>query len=141
MSDCIFCKIISGEIPSYTIYEDDYFKVIMDIFPSAMGHSVIIPKHHCRDLFELPKAYGERITEVSKKAAKAVKEALQADGINIVQNNGEAAGQTVMHYHMHVIPRFEQDGVKIGWDSLKPSQEELLSIFGEIKERIKQNAE
>ena len=104
MADCIFCKIAGGEIPSYTVYEDNDFRAIMDIAPASKGHVIILPKVHAADVFELEEDIASKIYVVAQKIAKAVKEATGCDGVNILQNNGEAAGQTVFHLHMHVIP-------------------------------------
>ena len=106
MSDCIFCKIANGEIPSATVYEDKDFRVIMDISPASEGHMIILPKEHAANVFELSDEIASKIYVLAKKLAKALKEELDCDGINILQNNGEAAGQTVFHLHMHVIPRY-----------------------------------
>ncbi|MCR5625660.1 MAG: HIT family protein [Lachnospiraceae bacterium] len=113
--NCIFCKIVKGEIPSEKIYEDDDFLVMLDIAPASKGHAVILPKCHGADIFELPDEYLEKILKVARKCAAGMKKVLNCDGINILQNNGEAAGQTVFHYHMHIIPRFKGDNVNVGW--------------------------
>ena len=93
MGDCIFCKIANGEIPSATLYEDEEFRVILDLGPASKGHSLILPKKHAANIFELPDEYVSKVMVVAKKIAKAVKEACHCDGVNILQNNGEAAGQ------------------------------------------------
>ncbi len=126
--DCIFCKIANGEIPTKTIYEDEYFRVILDLGPATKGHSLILPKEHAANLYELPAEYAERIIPVAQKVAGKMKENLHIDGLNLVQNNGEVAGQTVMHFHLHVIPRYEGDGQNMLWNPGKPSAEELEEI-------------
>lgn len=113
--NCIFCKIANGEIPSTTIYEDDDFKVILDINPASKGHAVILPKNHAANLFELPEEDAEKILKVAKKCGAAMMKALHCDGLNVLQNNGEAAGQTVFHLHIHLIPRYKDDNVQIKW--------------------------
>lgn len=130
--NCIFCKIIKGEIPSYTIYEDDYFKAILDRFPSTKGHTVIIPKKHFENIISLDSEYSSRVLEVAKIVIERIDKVIKADGYNILQNNGVAAGQTVMHYHMHVVPRFEKDDIKIGWHQLELTDEEMLETYNEI---------
>ena len=117
MSDnnCIFCKIANGEIPSKTLYEDERFRVILDISPASKGHAIILVKQHAANIFELSEEDAAAIYVVAKKVATAMKKVLNCDGINILQNNGEAAGQTVFHLHMHIIPRYEGDQVKIKW--------------------------
>ena len=135
MSDCIFCKIANGEIPSYTVYEDDDFRGIMDIAPASKGHVIILPKEHAADVFEIKEEMASKIYAVAKKVAKAVKEVTGCDGVNILQNNGEAAGQTVFHLHMHVIPRWNNDNIKITW---KPD-ESMKDILEELACKIKEN--
>lgn len=123
--DCIFCKIANSEIPSKAIYEDDLFKVILDLGPATKGHALILPKNHYADLYELPDEEAQKVMVVARKLAKQLKDKLNCDGLNLVQNNGEAAGQTVQHFHMHLIPRYKNDGQTLGWKPLKPSEEEL----------------
>ncbi len=107
--DCIFCRLANGEIPTNTVYEDESFKVILDSSPATKGHSLILPKEHCDDIFTFPESEGTKLIKVVKMTAKAMKKALSADGVNLVQNNGAAAGQTVSHLHFHVIPRYEDE--------------------------------
>lgn len=132
--DCIFCKIANGEIPSKTIYEDVDFRVILDLGPATKGHALILPKSHAANLYELPENVAAKVLPVAKKVASAMKEKLNCEGLNLVQNNGEAAGQTVMHFHMHVIPRYEEDGQNINWVPGEATQEELESIAKQIAE-------
>ena len=106
---CIFCKIIAGEIPSYTIHEDDEFKVILDINPASKGHALIIPKVHYANLYEIDEEVAARAMKLAKKLATRMTEVLKCDGFNLLQNNYEAAGQTVFHFHMHLIPRYENE--------------------------------
>lgn len=132
--ECIFCKIANGEIPSKTIYEDDDFRVILDLGPAAKGHALIIPKEHYDNLFELPDNLASEILPNVKKIACKMKDKLQCDGLNLVQNNGETAGQTVMHFHMHIIPRYKNDSQQIGWVPGNPSQDELEAVMRQITE-------
>ena len=111
--NCIFCKILAGEIPSTAVYEDDDFKAILDVNPAARGHVIILPKNHAANIYELPDEDASKIMIVAKKIATAIEKAYHCDGVNILQNNGEAAGQTVFHLHVHVIPRFKGDTVNI----------------------------
>ncbi len=115
MSDCIFCKIIAGEIPSTTIYEDDDVKAILDVNPAARGHVIVLPKKHAENIFAVDDEDLKKAICVAKKIATAVKKAYNCDGVNILQNNGEAAGQSVFHLHIHVIPRFTGDTVNMKW--------------------------
>ena len=126
--NCIFCKIANGEIPSKTIFEDEDVRVILDLGPATKGHALVIPKQHYENLFELPEENAMNVMKIAKQQAAKMKAALQADGFNLVQNNGETAGQTVMHFHMHLIPRYENDGQTLGWKPLEPTQEELEEI-------------
>ncbi len=130
--DCIFCKIANGEIPSKTLYEDGDFRVILDLGPATKGHALILPKDHAANLYELPDELAQKILPLAKKMAVQLKETLQCDGLNLVQNNGEVAGQTVHHFHMHLIPRYKGDGQRIGWVPKEPSQEELEAIKEQI---------
>ena len=111
---CIFCKIANGEIPSKTLYEDEKFRVILDLGPATKGHALILPKDHFANLYELPEEEAKDVIVLAKKMAAKMTEKLGCDGFNLVQNNGEVAGQTVFHFHMHLIPRYKEDGPKIG---------------------------
>ena len=113
MNECIFCKIIKGEVPADKIYEDDNFFAFLDITPVNLGHTLLIPKEHHKDLFDIPDDTLCEIGPVIKKIAEAVKEGTKADGINIGMNNGPAAGQVVFHAHIHIMPRFSDDGYKL----------------------------
>ena len=125
MSDCIFCKIAGGEIPSACLYEDQDFRVILDLGPATKGHALILPKAHYANIYELPDELAAKAMILAKKMAGTLTEALQCDGFNIVQNNGEPAGQTVFHFHMHLIPRYVGDEAGITWNS------------GELKEEVR----
>lgn len=135
--NCIFCKIAVGEIPSKTIYEDEEFRVILDISPAVKGHALIIPKEHYADIYSLPEELAANAIVLAKKLAAHMTEVLKCDGFNIVQNNGEAAGQTVFHFHMHLIPRYKEDGNqdKLCWNHLELSQEELEEICQELRQQ------
>ena len=130
--NCIFCKIANGDISSKAIYEDDLFKVILDLGPATRGHALILPKDHAKNLFELPDDTAKQVLILAKKLGKQMVEKLNADGLNIIQNNGEAAGQTVNHFHLHLIPRYEDDGQHILWEPKEVSQEELEEIQNTI---------
>ena len=132
-SNCIFCKIANGEIPSRTIEEKDMFKVVLDVGPATKGHALILPKDHYTNLYDLPEDVAAEVYKTAKKIALKMKEKLGCDGVNIVQNNEEAAGQTVFHFHMHVIPRYKDDGQVIGWKPGQPTAEELDAIAEVLK--------
>lgn len=113
--NCIFCKIANGDIPGACLFENDNFKVVLDIGPASKGHALILPKDHYANLYEMPaELLAEAMTIAQKVGAKLV-EVLGADGLNIVQNNGEAAGQTVFHFHIHLIPRYEGHREIVSW--------------------------
>ncbi len=132
--DCIFCKIANGDIPSKTIYEDDMFRVILDLGPATKGHALILPKQHADNLFELPEEVAGKAMQLAKRLGTQMKEKLGADGLNLIQNNGPVAGQTVMHFHLHLIPRYANDGQHISWNPGEASQEELEEIRVQIVE-------
>ena len=126
--DCIFCKIAGGEIPSRTLYEDELFRVILDLAPATKGHALILPKEHADNLYELPEETAAAVMVLAKKLALVMRERLSCDGLNLVQNNGEAAGQTVSHFHLHMIPRYINDGQTLGWAPSEPAEEELDEV-------------
>lgn len=136
MNDCIFCKIAKGEIPSATVYEDDDFRAIMDISPASEGHMIILPKEHAANVYELSDATASKIYVLAKKLATALKDELDCDGINILQNNGEAAGQTVFHLHMHIIPRYYSDDISIRWNQGKSDTDSLTELAKSIGQRL-----
>ena len=131
--NCIFCKIANGDIPSETVYEDERFRVILDLAPAAKGHALILPKDHFANLYEIDDDVLTGVSLVAKKVARAMKAGLNCEGLNIVQNNGELAGQTVFHYHMHVIPRYADDGQVIGWKPGESTPEGQAQIASSIR--------
>lgn len=136
MEDCIFCKLANGIFETNTVYEDEDFRAIMDISPAAKGHVIVLAKRHAANIFELPDEYVQRGFLVAKKIAQAVKKTVNCDGINILQNNGEAAGQTVFHFHIHVIPRYDEDNVTIKWENKSFENEELKAVAKEIANNL-----
>lgn len=126
--NCIFCKIANGEIPSTTLYEDEDFRVILDLGPATRGHALLLPKNHFANLFELDDETAQKAILVAKKMAGKMKDALGADGFNLVQNNGKAAGQTVFHFHMHLIPRYENDNAGILWEPGETTPEDMAEV-------------
>ena len=126
--DCIFCKLANGIIPTNSIYEDDDFKVILDLGPATKGHALILPKEHSNDIYDLPEETAAHVMVLAKKLAIKMTDKLNCDGFNIVQNNKETAGQTVMHYHLHLIPRYKDDNQRILWNPTSPSEEEIASV-------------
>lgn len=134
--DCIFCKIANGMIPSSTLYEDEDFRVILDLGPASKGHALILPKEHYQDVCELDEAIGAKVLPLAAKVGKAMMKALGCAGFNLVQNNGAAAGQTVMHFHMHVIPRYEGGPEMVAWKPGTVSQEEMGQIVEAVKAEL-----
>ena len=132
--NCIFCKIANGEIPTRTLYEDDDFRVILDMSPATRGHALILPKEHADNLYQLPEEMTGRAFVLAKKMATSMTEALGCSGFNIVQNNGEAAGQTVLHFHIHLVPRYTDDGQGLFWEPRHYSDEALDEIRSRLAE-------
>ena len=130
--NCIFCKIANGEIPSATLYEDEDFRVILDLGPATKGHALILPKNHFANLFEIPEDMDAKAFILAKKIAKKMKDVFGCDGVNIVQNNGVAAGQTVFHFHIHLIPRNNEDHVGVTWTPGKLTEEDKNEILEKI---------
>ena len=131
--NCIFCKIAGGEIPAATLYEDEGFRVILDVNPASKGHCLILPKEHYANLFEIPAELLQRAAVVAKNLAPKLTGGLHASGLNVVQNNGESAGQTVPHFHIHLIPRYDDDKVKLGWKPGKLTEADRDEILGCFK--------
>ena len=132
-NNCIFCKIANGEIPSRTVEENEMFRVVLDVGPATKGHALILPKEHYRNLLDLPEDVAAEAMKLAKKIALRMKEKLHCDGVNIVQNNEECAGQTVFHFHLHVIPRYKDDGQVIGWKPGSPSAEDMDAVLEVLK--------
>lgn len=134
--NCIFCKLANGEIPTATLYEDEDFRVILDASPASKGHALILPKEHYANLYELDDEVAAKVLVLAKKMIIKLTDLLGCDGYNIVQNNGEAAGQTVFHFHMHLIPRYKDDQVGLGWkmgELTDADKEDILSrIYGSM---------
>lgn len=128
--NCIFCKLANGDIPTNVIYEDDMFTVILDASPATRGHALILPKNHAANIYELPDETAAKVFVLAKKLATKMTEVLNCDGFNLIQNNGEVAGQTVFHFHLHLIPRYKNDGneEKMCWNHAEFSDEEMKEI-------------
>ncbi len=124
--DCIFCKLANGVIPTHTVYEDDEFRVILDASPAAKGHSLVIPKNHFDNALTADEDVLGRAMVLAARTGKAMMKALGCDGINIIQNNNEAAGQTVYHLHIHVIPRFYNDGIDLTCKQCEDTEENFI---------------
>ena len=131
-ANCVFCKILDGVIPSVKLYEDEDFVIILDIGPAAFGHALIIPKDHYANLYEMPEELLGKVMSLAKVWGEKLVKVLKADGLNLVQNNGLAAGQTVFHYHLHLIPRYEGDGVGELWTPGSLSEEQRKELVEKL---------
>lgn len=131
--NCIFCKILNGDIPSAKLYEDEDFAIILDVGPASLGHALILPKEHYANVFEMPEELLSKCMNLAKVWGEKLVKGLNADGLNLVQNNGLAAGQTVFHYHLHLIPRYEGDNVGGLWTPGTLSEEQKKEILEKIK--------
>nr|WP_300308825.1 HIT family protein [uncultured Anaerostipes sp.] len=134
--DCVFCKIVSGDIPSNTIYENSEFKVIMDASPAAKGHVLVLPKEHYKDIYDIDAETAGKLFQLAAVVARALKEVLNCDGLNILQNNGVIAGQTVFHFHMHLIPRYEGDDVTVKWEGHSMDADEMDQLRRDIRKAL-----
>lgn len=130
--NCIFCKLANGDIPTATLYEDEDFRVILDANPASKGHALIIPKEHYANLYELEDEIAGKAMILAKKMVTKLTDILGCDGYNLVQNNGEAAGQTVFHFHLHMIPRYKDDNVGLGWNMKELTEEDKMDILSKM---------
>lgn len=133
---CIFCKIAGGDIPANTLYEDGDFRVIFDASPATLGHALILPKDHVENVFDIPEELQAKAYVLAKKVAAVLAEVFGADGVNILQNNNEAAGQSVFHFHIHVIPRYRGDQAMVSWKPGEPDSEALTAALEKIREKL-----
>ncbi len=131
--NCIFCKLANGEIPTMSLYEDGDFNVIFDAGPATFGHALIITKNHYKNIYEIDEETIAKAYKLAKKMAAVMTEVFHADGFNILQNNNSCAGQTVFHFHIHLIPRYEGEKSLIGWVPGKQDTEKLAAALPEIK--------
>ena len=136
-NNCVFCKIISGEFSSYTLYEDDDFKVIFDINPATYGHALLITKNHYKNLFELDDTVASKALVIAKKVATVLANELQCDGFNLLQNNEEIAGQTIFHFHIHLIPRYKNDNVSLVTATMKIDEAKATELSEKINKLTK----
>lgn len=126
--NCIFCKLANGVIPTNSIYEDNDFKVILDASPATKGHSLIIPKEHYKDMYEIDEDTAAKAMRLAKKLTVSMTDKLNCDGFNILQNNREVAGQTVFHFHMHLIPRYKDGASILTWGHEEFSDDEIAEL-------------
>ena len=133
--DCIFCKIVAGKIPCFKLYESDDTLAFMDINPANEGHALVIPKEHSADIHAVSDAAISSTVIAAKKVAAAIEKTLSPDGMNLLQCNGPAAAQSVLHFHMHVLPRRRGDELKLNW-GIEPGD---MDAIGQLAERIRAN--
>lgn len=133
--NCIFCKLANGEIPTNAIYEDEDFKVILDNSPAAKGHALILPKEHYADIYGIDPELLGKAAKLAQKLIRHETDVLNCDGYNLLQNNGEAAGQTVFHFHMHLIPRYasDEDAAWKSWKNQEMSDDQLKAVCEQMK--------
>ena len=133
-SDCIFCKLANGVFPTNFIYEDEDFKVILDANPATKGHSLILPKKHFKNLLDADEEVLKKALPLAKKLSNKLIDVLKCDGVNVLQNNNEAAGQAVFHLHIHLIPRYKDQKEHIlSWNANKFSDDEMKNIAESLK--------
>ena len=135
MNDCIFCKIIKGELPSSKVYEDEHVVAFLDIHPTRPGHTLLVPKAHCNDFLDCNPEVGTQLIKAAQKVAAAVVKGVGAEGFNLGVNNGRAAGQIIFHLHMHIIPRKAGDGLK-PWGQGEYAEGEMESIAEAIRNAV-----
>lgn len=134
--ECIFCAIVEGKIPSAKVFEDEHVFAFMDIAPANPGHLLIIPKQHYRNIFDMPAKIGSRVMEAAIPLASAINDALSPDGLNLFQSNEPAAFQTVFHFHLHLIPRWEEDPLRLPWKPSEGDIEEITNIAAKIQQAL-----
>lgn len=134
--ECIFCAIVDGKIPSAKVYENEHVFAFMDIAPANPGHLLVIPKQHYRNIFDMPADVGSKIMEAAIPLAAAIREALKPDGLNLFQSNEPAAFQTVFHFHLHLIPRWEEDPLRLPWRPSEGNIDEINNIASKISNAL-----
>ncbi|MEK6973410.1 MAG: HIT family protein [archaeon] len=137
MEDCIFCKIVEGKIPSAKVFEDSKILAFLDINPINKGHILVIPKKHSENIFDIAEDDLNEVMLAAKKISSALKKATKCTGINLMQGNGKSASQVIMHFHMHIVPRFDNDNLSFHWDSKKYAENELAIYSEMIKKELK----
>jgi len=133
MADCVFCKIVAGQIPSTRVYEDEHVLAFMDLWQVNPGHVLVAVKKHAANLFELDDAQAAAVGRAGAKIARALNSAFGPEGLSVYQANGKPAGQTVFHYHVHLLPRHEGDGMELTWPVKNPPRDKLEEYAGKIR--------
>jgi histidine triad (HIT) family protein len=133
MDDCLFCKIVAGEVPAEKVAEDERTVAFMDINPATRGHLLVVPRKHARDLLDIEPDELAAVSQAAQRIAKRAVEALEADGLNLINSCGSAAWQTVFHFHMHVVPRYEDDPLRLPWVPAPGDQDEIKAAAARIR--------
>ena len=136
MSDCVFCRIVAGQIPSTRVYEDERVLAFMDIGQVNPGHVLIVVKKHAENLYELDEAQAAAVQQAAVRVARAIRKAFNSEGLSVYQANGKAAGQTVFHYHVHLVPRHEGDGMALTWPVKNPPRDALEKHAARIRDEL-----
>jgi histidine triad (HIT) family protein len=136
MSDCVFCKIVAGQIPSTRVHEDEHTLAFMDLGQVNPGHVLVAAKKHAANLYELDDLQAAAVARASTRVARAIRDAFAPAGLSVYQANGKAAGQTVFHYHVHLLPRHEADGMELTWPVKNPPRERLEEYAGKIRSKL-----
>ena len=134
--DCIFCRIAAGEIPCFMLYEDEFTAAFMDITPASPGHALALPKRHFPDLYQLPADLLAATAATAQKVAVAVSAALEPAGLNLVQANGPGAAQSVLHFHLHILPRGDRDGLRLNWGLQPGDVSQIEQIYERVRARL-----
>ena len=129
---CVFCKIMNNEIPAYTLYENDYVKCFLDISQATVGHTLVVPKKHVQDIFSLDDKEASEIMKAAAKVSNILKEKLNVENINLLNNSGILAGQTFMHFHLHVLPRYGNDEIDFHQVEHEPNFDELAKLYDKL---------
>ena len=137
MSDCVFCRIVAGQIPSTRVYEDEHVLAFLDIGHVNPGHVLVAVKGHAENLYAIEEAQAAAVARASVRVARAIAEAFAPAGLSVYQANGRAAGQTVFHYHVHLVPRHDDDGMQLTWPVKNPPREKLEEYAARIRERLR----
>jgi histidine triad (HIT) family protein len=133
MSDCVFCKIVAGKIPSTRVFEDEHTLAFMDLGQVNPGHVLVAVKKHAENLYALDDAQAAAVAKASVRVSRAIRDAFKPEGLSVYQANGKAAGQTVFHYHVHLLPRHAGDGMELTWPVKNPPREKLEEYAGKIR--------
>jgi len=136
MSDCVFCKIVAGQIPSTRVFEDEHVLAFMDIGHVNPGHTLVAVKQHAASVFELEEAQAEAIARAIVRISRALKKTFEPEGLSVYQANGRAAGQTVFHYHVHLLPRHAGDGMELVWPVKNPPRATLEDYAARIRGKL-----